>query len=132
MRRHWDEQELAEGWSLTHDELELLRNRTERSRLGFAVLLKFFQAEGRFPTERKEVPAVALDYVAAQVETSRDVFSEYDGPRERSWPRVRLVGASHGSRATSTSVGGICRLAGSNPTFFRGFAHTNFCTCGWI
>lgn len=45
MKRHWDEQELAERWSLTHDEFELLRNRTERSRLGFAVLFKFFQVE---------------------------------------------------------------------------------------
>ena len=63
MKRHWDEQELAEHWSLTHDEFELLRNRTERSRIGFAVLLKFFQVEGRFPSDRKEVPAVALDYL---------------------------------------------------------------------
>ncbi len=78
MKRHWDEHELAERWSLTHDELELLRNRTERSRLGCAVLFKFFQIEGRFPSECKEVPAVALDYVAAQVEASRDVFLEYD------------------------------------------------------
>ncbi len=30
MKRHWDEHELAERWSLTHDEFELLRNRTER------------------------------------------------------------------------------------------------------
>ncbi len=78
MKRHWDEHELAERWSLTHDELVLIRNRTERSRLGFAILLKFFQAEGRFPNERKEVPAVALNFVATQVETSRDMFSEYD------------------------------------------------------
>ena len=28
------------------------RNRTDRSRLGFAVLLKFFQIEGRFPSDR--------------------------------------------------------------------------------
>lgn len=78
MKRHWDEHELGERWSLTHDEFEPLRNRTERSRLGFAALLKFFQLEGRFPTDRREVPAVALDYVANQVETSRDAFSEYD------------------------------------------------------
>ena len=71
MKRHWDEQELAEHWSLTHDEFELLRNRTERSRIGFAVLLKFFQVEGRFSSDRKEVPAVALDYLGDQLEASR-------------------------------------------------------------
>ena len=42
MKRHWDEQELAEHWSLTPDDLKWVQNRTARSRLGFAVLLKFF------------------------------------------------------------------------------------------
>ncbi len=42
MKRNWEEQELAEHWSLTHDEFELVQNRTDRSRLGFAALLKFF------------------------------------------------------------------------------------------
>ena len=49
MKRHWDEQELAAHWSLAHDEFELVRNRTDHSRIGFAALLKFFQIEGRFP-----------------------------------------------------------------------------------
>ena len=82
MKRHWDEQELAEHWSLTDDEFEMLRNRTERGRLGFAVLLKFFQAEGRFPTERREVPAVALDYIASQVDTSHDRFDHINRPTD--------------------------------------------------
>ena len=56
MQRHWDEHELVERWSLTSDEFELLRNRTDRNRIGFAVLLKFFQLDGRFPSERREVP----------------------------------------------------------------------------
>ena len=95
MKRHWDEQELAEHGSLTHDEFELLRNRTERSRIGFAVLLKFFQVEGRFPSDRKEVPAVALDYLGDQLEASSKAFSEYDwsgrsGKRDREQVRSFL------------------------------------------
>ena len=78
MKRRWDEQELAEHWSLRHDEFELLRNRTERSRIGFAVLLKFFQLEGRFPGDREEVRAVVLEYFGDQLEVSRKAFSEYD------------------------------------------------------
>ena len=68
MKRHWDEQELAEHWSLGPGEWEMLTNRTDRSRLGFAVLLKFFQIEGRFPRDRGEVPAAASDYLADQLE----------------------------------------------------------------
>ena len=49
MKRHWEEQELAERWLLTHDEFELVRNRTNRNRLGFAAILKFFQLEGPIP-----------------------------------------------------------------------------------
>lgn len=67
MKQHWGEQELAEHWLLTHEELEWVRNRTGRSRLGFAALLKFFQLEGRFPNERREIPTVALDYLAEQL-----------------------------------------------------------------
>ena len=78
MKRHWDEHDLGERWSLTHDEFDLLRNRTDQSRIGFAVLLKFFQVDGRFPNERREVPGAALDYVAAQVAVSPEKFSEYE------------------------------------------------------
>ena len=78
MKRHWSDQELAEQWSLTHDEFELVRNRTDRSRIGFAALLKFFQAEGRFPSERRELPTLALDYLAGQLDVSRESFEDYE------------------------------------------------------
>lgn len=95
MKRHWDEQELAEHWSLTPDEFEPLTNRTERSRLGFAALLKFFQVEGRFPSVPKEIPASALDHLATQLEVSPEVFSGYDlsgrnAKRDRVQIRERL------------------------------------------
>ena len=91
MKRHWDEHDLGERWSLTHDEFELLRNRTDQSRIGFAVLLKFFQVDGRFPNERREVPGAALDYVAAQVAVSSEKFSEYEfGGRSCERDRARI------------------------------------------
>ena len=46
MKRHWDEQELAEHWLLTPNEVELVRNRADRSRIGFAALLKNFEEFG--------------------------------------------------------------------------------------
>jgi TnpA family transposase len=96
MKRHWDEQRLAEHWTLTHDEFELLRNRTDRRRFGLALLLKFFQVEGRFPSSSKQVPPAALDYLADQLGLSRDGFAEYDlggrsGERDRAQIRS-LVG----------------------------------------
>ena len=95
MKRRWDEQELGESWSLSHDEFELLQNRTDRGRIGFAVLLKFFQIEGRFPSDRREVPTTALDYFGKQLGVSRKTFAQYDlsgrsSERDRSQIRCML------------------------------------------
>jgi TnpA family transposase len=67
MKQHWDEYELAEGWTLTGEDWCLLDSCAKRSQLGFAVFLKFFQAEGRFPALHKEVPAVVLGHLADQL-----------------------------------------------------------------
>ena len=78
MKQHWDDLALAEHWSLSDDELPLLDNRTESSRLGFAVLLKFFQIEGRFPRSRREVPADSVQYLAKQLTIAPEAFDAFD------------------------------------------------------
>jgi hypothetical protein len=42
MKQHWGTDELVEHWTLSPRETELLMNKTGATRLGFAVLLKFF------------------------------------------------------------------------------------------
>ena len=53
MKRQWETEELIEQFTLMPSELEVLpeekTNAMAHNRLGFAVLLKFFQNEGRFP-----------------------------------------------------------------------------------
>jgi hypothetical protein len=49
VKRRWAPDELVEHWTLAPDELRLLANKTGSTRLGFALLLKFFRYEGRFP-----------------------------------------------------------------------------------
>ena len=53
MKRDWHADELAEHWTLLPGERPLLANKTGATRLGFAVLLKFFQYEGCFPRQRR-------------------------------------------------------------------------------
>jgi Domain of unknown function (DUF4158) len=55
MKRAWHPDELAQCWTLSPDELELLDNKTGVTRLRFAVLLKAFQFDGRFPDRRGDV-----------------------------------------------------------------------------
>lgn len=52
---HWSEDELETQWSLTVAELALLPGRTDSGRLGFAILLKFFQFQGFFPDNQKSI-----------------------------------------------------------------------------
>ncbi|WP_432973630.1 DUF4158 domain-containing protein [Dactylosporangium sp. CA-233914] len=52
------------------------------TRLGFALLLKFFEVEARFPESVKEVPAAAVEYVAQQVKAPSEAWADYDWQSE--------------------------------------------------
>jgi len=67
MRDEWELDELISCWTLDEADWRLLSNKTGAPRLGFALLLKFFDLEGRFPADRSELPAAAVDYVASLV-----------------------------------------------------------------
>lgn len=76
MRDDWELEDLIACWTLDEADWRLVANKTGQTRLGFAVLLKFLDLEGRFPADGREVSAVVLDYVAGQVKVDR---SELDG-----------------------------------------------------
>ena len=78
MKRDWNADELAEHWTLLSGEKPLLANKTGATRLGFAVLLKFFQHEGRFPRQRQEVPDITVEYVACQIDVAPGEWARYD------------------------------------------------------
>ena len=78
MKHRWSNDELAESWTLLPEERESLANKSGPTRLGFAVLLKFFQHEGRFPRQPLEVPVVAVQYVAPQTEVPATEWANYD------------------------------------------------------
>lgn len=78
MKRNWTEAELARHFSLSFDEFEILSNKSGPTRLGFAVLLKFFQFEGRFPNAKNEVPRSLVSYLAPQVEVEAEAYLQYD------------------------------------------------------
>ncbi|WP_249349705.1 DUF4158 domain-containing protein [Microbispora sp. H10836] len=78
-----DRQEASVGgeppvqWKLLDGDWELVGNKTGATRLGFGLLLKFFEQEGRFPRHSGEVPKAAVDYVAGQVKVDPVLFAEY-------------------------------------------------------
>jgi Domain of unknown function (DUF4158) len=79
--RELDEDELIGNWTLVGDELEQLSGRRGATKLGFALLLRFYAVHGRFPAGRSELPDQAVAHVArlVGVPASDLGFYEWDG-----------------------------------------------------
>lgn len=78
MKRNWQLEELIEHWTILPKELRLLKGKTEKNRLGLALLLKFYQYERQFPNSRNEVPNQVIAYVASQLKIDPARLSKYD------------------------------------------------------
>jgi len=63
-----DEDDLIGNWTLVGEELEQLSGRRGATKLGFALLLRFYAVHGRFPGGRSEIPDQAVAYVARLVD----------------------------------------------------------------
>jgi len=78
MKRVWSPDELLEHWTLVPHEHQLLGNKSGSTRLGFAVLLKYFQYAGHFPHHPHEVPEAVVTYVAQQLAMVPETWNQYD------------------------------------------------------
>ena len=77
MRGEWSPEERVESWTLLGDDWKRVGNKSGATRLGFAVLLKFFELEARFPRAASDVPPGAVAYVAEQVGVPAARFADY-------------------------------------------------------
>ncbi len=78
MKRNWQPSELIEHWTLLPNELTLLKGLTAPNRLGLAMMLKFYQYEGQFPTNKAEVPLQVIRYLAEQLKIDPNRLDNYD------------------------------------------------------
>jgi len=78
VRQEWEPEDLIEVWTLLEEDQERLRNKSGANRLGFALLLKFFEVEARFPEDAGEIPVPAVSYVAQQVKVPAEEWAAYD------------------------------------------------------
>jgi uncharacterized protein DUF4158 len=70
--------DVVDHFTLIGDELDQLRNKSGRTRLGFAVLLKFLLWRGRFPRGLHEVPDDAVAHLARQVRVTATERRSFD------------------------------------------------------
>ncbi|MBB6347896.1 hypothetical protein FHU36_004441 [Nonomuraea muscovyensis] len=62
---------------LLDDDWQLVADKTGATRLGFCLLLMFFELDARFPRHAGEIPKAAVEYVAGQVKVDPAVFADY-------------------------------------------------------
>ncbi len=77
MKPEWEPDELIDTWTLAGSDWGLIANKAGVTRLGFAVLLKFYEIEGRFPAYPGEVPPAAVRYLASLVKVGSALFAKY-------------------------------------------------------
>ena len=78
MKRKWENHELVKHWSIDKEEHQRIRQKRGVNRLGFALLLKFFQLKGRFPEKKNEMPRVVRAFVAEQLSVDEGDYEQYD------------------------------------------------------
>jgi Domain of unknown function (DUF4158) len=70
--------ELVEHWTLLDDERDLVAGKQGPTRLGFALVLKFYTCRGRFPSGRSELPDEAVAFVAKQMKVPASDLGFYE------------------------------------------------------
>ncbi|MET8509853.1 DUF4158 domain-containing protein [Streptomyces sp. NPDC004787] len=78
MRQEWSPEELLACWTLVDGDWDLVANKSGPTRLGFCLMLKFFEIEARFPEFLEEFPQSAVEYVAGLVKVPAVELAKYD------------------------------------------------------
>lgn len=76
--QEWEPEDLIACWTLLDADWQLVGIKRGATRLGFALLSKFFEQEARFPRHAGEVPQAAVEYIASQVGVDPSEFAAYD------------------------------------------------------
>jgi hypothetical protein len=77
VRAEWESDGLIGAWTPVEGDGKMIGNKSGVTRLGFAVILKFYEIEGRFPAYPEEVPLAAVDSVASRVKVDPALFAKY-------------------------------------------------------
>lgn len=78
MKQQWDVNDIVEHFTLLAPEVSFLGMNDPHNHLGKALLLKFFQHEGRFPESISELPLPIIEYLAQQLSLPPEVIDDYN------------------------------------------------------
>ncbi|WP_452444595.1 DUF4158 domain-containing protein [Nocardiopsis aegyptia] len=98
VRQDWPPEQLVDEWTLAEGDRKLLGNKSGATRLGFALKLKFFQIEGRFPSYAATVDRRSAMDTKAVAKRARAATKEVRSHARKS--PFRLTPGPHRGRAT--------------------------------
>ena len=109
MKQQWAPQELIDQWMLTDKEKALVNQyHTDPNRIAYALLLKYFQREGKFPQRKQDTPRVIVEHIAQQFHLETTVFDSYrweKGTIDRHRSQIRkFLGVRIGTVADANAV----------------------------
>ena len=105
MKRQWEQEELIDQWTLSATDRALLSNKTGATRLGFALLLKYFHRLGRFPQQKNEIPGIVVSYVANQVGVDPVAYLKYNWQGRTIKEHRAQIRAAYGFREATLEDG---------------------------
>ncbi len=76
--RRWKWMSSSSTGRVLEDDQQLVAGKRGATRLGFALLLKFYTRAGRFPRGRSELPQEAVDFVARQMKVAAGDLGFYE------------------------------------------------------
>ena len=103
MTQPWDVDDIIDRFTLLPPEMAFLGSHEPHNLLGKALLLKFFQAEGRFPESEADLSPAAIEYVAQQLIVPANALQRYDWDGRRSKTQRGEIRALLGFRRTEVA-----------------------------
>src|SRR5687768_1761519 len=88
-----------DDWTLQPAEMEVVNQvRTDKNRLGLALLLKWFQSEHHFPKRRQDVPPVFCAHaIRAKANQGMNVWDNTKSTQSQIGTMRRLIENSYGT-----------------------------------
>ena len=115
MQAEWEPDELIDAWTLTGNDWDLIANKAGVTRLGFAVMLKFYEIEGRFPAYPQEVPPAAVSYLGSLVKVDPALFAKYSWTGRSIKYRRSQIRKVYGTRPPTAPAGGESSTGSRRP-----------------
>src|ERR1051326_4555333 len=99
-----DMAELVEHWTVLDEEQHLIAGKRGATRLGFALLLKFYTRHGRFPRDRSEFPCEVVDHLGRQTGVPAAEFELYEWSGSTFFYHKRQIREHLGFRECSVAL----------------------------